>query len=256
MFNVLFDKFKIQLKTRISSVAATHWSLMLCLLLPAILLVGASVRAQAQLSRLLPAAAEHLAPEPTRAAAFRPKPPEPKPPEPKNGANETQAQGDAKRPVSAPQQQRSTARHSTHSHGATPRPAPASPALAGQSKVRPPPAERADTRRASSAPPPPPSFHLLRATSRTPLCEDVYVYIITDSPNGGDRATIAVGKRARGTPVTVGANVGDLTVIKIGQMPLGQPAVWLAEGDAVCRAMLFNDNPWRKNKLLYSWCLE
>jgi hypothetical protein len=246
----------IRFKIPVRPIALTYWSLMLCLLLPAAALVCASVRAQAELGRLLPAAAGHLSPESEESTDPAPEPSE-------GVGTATPLASVATPPASAatPPASASAPPSPTPPPAGRRSPTPVTPpgkptsvgttkgvkgSRAGQRKSATGLSAHTTPQSSATHRPSPPAFQLLSATSHTPLCEDVYVYIITDWVHGGDRATLAIGKRSRGTPVTVGATVGDYTVIKIGQLPLGQPAVWLAEGDVVCRAMLFDDNPRRK----------
>lgn len=97
--------------------------------------------------------------------------------------------------------------------------------------------------------PAPPAITTLRIDRRAPRCEGIYVYIVSDWVDGEAMATIATGPNARGYPKRIGARVGEYEVIAIGPTTFGNgPAVWLARGDEVCRAMLFDDNPKRAQK--------
>jgi hypothetical protein len=94
----------------------------------------------------------------------------------------------------------------------------------------------------TESPLPPPT---LRIDSTAPPCEDIYVYIVTDWVDGEAMATIAQGINARGYPKRIGARVGEYEVVAIGPTFGNGPAVWLAKGEDVCRARLFDDNPKR-----------
>lgn len=99
------------------------------------------------------------------------------------------------------------------------------------------------------APASPPSIPTLQVDRFAPRCEEIYVYIVSDWVDGEAMATIATGPNARGYPKRIGARVGEYEVIAIGPTTFGNgPAVWLARGDDVCRAMLFDDNPKRAKK--------
>src|SRR5690606_26993111 len=83
-----------------------------------------------------------------------------------------------------------------------------------------------------------PSIPTLRIDRRAPRCEDIYVYIVSDWVDGEAMATIATGPNSRGYPKRIGARVGEYEVVAIGPTTFGNgPAVWLAQGDEVCRAM-------------------
>jgi hypothetical protein len=104
----------------------------------------------------------------------------------------------------------------------------------------------ADIPLVKSAMAPAPELAIVPLSSDAPRCQDVYVYIVTDWVEGGAMATVALGKQARGYPKRVGARLGRYEVISIGTYDPGKgPGVWLADGQEVCRAMLFDDNPAR-----------
>lgn len=82
-----------------------------------------------------------------------------------------------------------------------------------------------------------------------PRCEGVYVYIVSDWGDGEGMATMALGKGGKGYPKRVGARIGQYQVAAIGPSAYGLgPAVWLDDGDQLCQAVLFDDNPVRKKR--------
>ena len=92
------------------------------------------------------------------------------------------------------------------------------------------------------------SKRLLSASPDAPTCDGVHVYIVSAFENPSDSvATLALDAKQRGRQRRVGQRLGPYEVIAIGYNPSRvSSAVWLAQGNRVCQALVRDVNPVRE----------
>lgn len=134
---------------------------------------------------------------------------------------------------------------------------PAAPAKSTNSAGQRGPNSTHTTRLVEGRPAAPPSVprvtpRLLRLSHDAPTCDDVYVYIVSIFENIRDSvATLALNANERGRQRRVGQRLGRYDVIGIGyNASRVSSAVWLAEGNRVCQALVRDVNPVREKRQL------